>query len=86
MARRALQVVGHRPVELVAQGVHDQVGHHPGGAAGGVCGPGAPASWGITYWCNVRLGLEYYAYQFDIGGTEPAVAPASLGRVKALFK
>jgi hypothetical protein len=53
---------------------------------GCVCGPGAPVSHGTTYWCNLRLGTEFYAYQIDLGNTNVAVAPASAGKVKALFR
>jgi len=52
---------------------------------GCVCGRGAPSARGTTYWCNLRLGTNYYAYQIDLGNTT-AVAPASVGRIKALFR
>lgn len=53
---------------------------------GCVCGPGAPATHGTTYWCNLRRGTDFYAYQIDLGNTNAAVAPASMGRLKALFR
>lgn len=53
---------------------------------GGVCGPGAPATHGTTYWCNLRLGTDFNAYQIDLGNTNVAVAPSSVGRIKALFR
>jgi hypothetical protein len=53
---------------------------------GAVSGPADPQRFGITYWCNRRVGNDVYAYQVDVNGTAPAVAPTSLGRVKALFK
>lgn len=53
---------------------------------GAVSGPADPQRFGITYWCNRRVGNDVYAYQVDINGTAPAVSPASLGKVKALFK
>jgi hypothetical protein len=58
----------------------------PGTTYGCVCGPGYPASWGTTFWCNSEIGAgRRWAYQLDLGnGT--AVAPTSLGRVKALFR
>lgn len=52
---------------------------------GCVCGAGAPSARGTTYWCNLRMGTDFAAYQIDLGNTT-AVAPASLGRVKALFR
>ncbi len=53
---------------------------------GCVCGPGAPAAHGTTYWCNIRMGTNFYAYQIDLGNTNVAVAPASAGKIKALFR
>lgn len=52
---------------------------------GCVCGPGAPSSRGTTYWCNLRMGVERFAYQIDLGNAT-AVAPASVGRIKALYR
>jgi hypothetical protein len=57
----------------------------PAATYGCVCGPGAPSSRGTTYWCNLRMGTNFYAYQIDLGNAT-AVAPASLGKVKALFR
>jgi hypothetical protein len=58
----------------------------PGTTHGCVCGHGYPASCGTTFWCNSEVGAgRRWAYQLDLGnGT--AVAPTSLGRVKALFR
>jgi hypothetical protein len=53
---------------------------------GSVCGPGSPSSRGTTYWCNLRMGTDFYAYQIDLGNTNVAVAPASAGKVRALFR
>ncbi len=53
---------------------------------GCVCGPGAPATHGTSYWCNLRMGTDFYAYQIDLGNTNVAVAPASAGKIKALFR
>jgi hypothetical protein len=39
-----------------------------------------------TYWCVQTVGVYRWAYQVDIGGTSPAVVPASVGKVKALFR
>ncbi|HUV87473.1 MAG TPA: hypothetical protein VMX79_10215 [bacterium] len=56
----------------------------PGTTHGCVCGPGYPASFGTTFWCNSDVGGRR-AYQLDLGnGT--AVAPVSLGRIRALFR
>ena len=58
----------------------------PGTTYGCVCGPGYPPSFGTTFWCNSEVGAgRRYAYQLDLGnGT--AVAPVSLGRIRALFR
>lgn len=57
----------------------------PGTTYGCVCGPGHPASYGTTFWCNSDAGGGRWAYQLDLGnGT--AVTPVSLGKVKALFR
>jgi hypothetical protein len=57
----------------------------PGGTYGCVCGPGYPPSYGTTYWCNLAVGSSRYAYQIELGnGT--AVAPASVGKIKALYR
>lgn len=50
-----------------------------------ICGPGAPSSYKTTYWCMLRINYEDYCYQIDLGNTTQ-VAPASLGKVKALFR
>lgn len=50
------------------------------------CGPGYPASYGVTYWRFVKTDPDFgWCYQIDLGGAT-AVAPASLGKVKALFR
>jgi hypothetical protein len=58
----------------------------PGMTYGCVCGPGHPAGFGTTLWCNAQVsGVGRYVYQINLGnGT--AVEPASLGRVKAVFR
>jgi hypothetical protein len=53
---------------------------------GCVCGPGAPSSRGTTYWCNLRMGTDFYAYQIDLGNTNAAVTPASIGKIKTLYR
>ena len=57
----------------------------PAATYGCVCGPGYPPSYGTTYWCNLAVGSSRYAYQIDLGNAV-AVAPASVGKVKALFR
>jgi hypothetical protein len=57
----------------------------PGTTVGCVCGPGYPSSRGTTYWCNVGVGSSWYAYQIDLGNGV-AVAPTSVGRIKALYR
>ena len=39
-----------------------------------------------TYWCVQTVGLYRWAYQVDIGAASPAVVPASVGRLKALYR
>jgi hypothetical protein len=54
---------------------------------GSVCGPGYPAENGITYWCNQVSGRYNYTYVFQVSlGNGVAVAPTSIGKVKALFR
>jgi hypothetical protein len=53
---------------------------------GCVCGPGAPSTHGTTYWCNLRMGTDFYAYQIDLGNTNVALEPASIGKVKTLYR
>ena len=56
----------------------------PGPTLGCVCGPGYPSA-ATTYWCNIGVGANRYAFQFDLGNAT-AVAPASAGRIKALYR
>ncbi|MEE8640157.1 MAG: hypothetical protein V3T41_07085 [bacterium] len=64
------------------------VGTFPNGrdviGRGCVCGRGYPASWGTTYW-RYEGWSECWVYQIDLGNTT-AVAPASVGRIKALYR
>jgi len=53
---------------------------------GCVAGAGAPRTYGTTYWCNQYIGSGLYAYQIDLGNTNAAVAPTSVGKIKALFR
>ncbi len=55
---------------------------------GGTAGPAYPASYGTTLWALARRGYQNnVVYQFDLGNEIiPTIEPASLGRVKALFR
>lgn len=54
---------------------------------GAVAGDGYPPSLGTTLWLVLRTDFIWRsAYQIDLGNANPAVAPASLGAVKALFR
>ena len=57
----------------------------PGSTLGCVCGPGYPSTSATAYWYNVSAGSSTYAYQIDLGNAT-AVAPASVGRIKALYR
>jgi hypothetical protein len=50
------------------------------------CGPGYPAWYGTTYWRFVKDGAYYgTCYQIDLGATTNVV-PASLGKIKAIYR
>jgi hypothetical protein len=54
---------------------------------GAIAGDGYPASFGTTLWLVLRTDFIWRsAYQIDLGNADPAVAPASFGAVKALFR
>ena len=55
---------------------------------GGTAGPAYPASYGTTLWALAMRGYQNnVVYQIDLGNGSPsAIAPASLGKVKALFR
>ncbi len=55
---------------------------------GGTAGPGYPALYGTTLWALAMQGYrDNVVYQIDLGNEIiPTVAPASLGKVKALFR
>lgn len=55
---------------------------------GGAAGPGYPSIYGTTLWVLAKLGYQNnVVYQIDLGNEKiPAVAPASLGKVKALYR
>ena len=39
-----------------------------------------------TYWCVQTVGVYRWAYQVDIGAASPAVVPASVGKLRALYR
>lgn len=51
-------------------------------------GPGLPSSWGGTSWTTWYnfFGTYKVCLQIDIGATGSAVAPASVGKVKAIYR
>ena len=59
----------------------------PGVVTTSACGPGYPSEYGTTYWCMVDTTYwkDSYVMQFSLHNA-PAVAPASVGRIKALFR
>lgn len=63
---------------------------HEAGSAirGGTAGPGYPASWGTTLWVVESWGsFQRTVFQIDLGNGSPsAIMPASIGKVKALFR
>jgi hypothetical protein len=58
----------------------------PGGPAGCVCGPGTPYTPKTTYWCNIPVGANRFAYEIDLGNKNVGVAPKSLGKIRALYR
>lgn len=51
----------------------------------GVCGPGYPSDYGVTYWCISWGSGGLWCFQIDLAN-RVAVAPASVGKIKALFR
>ena len=39
-----------------------------------------------TYWCVQTVGVYRWAYQVDVGAASPAVVPASVGKLRALYR
>jgi hypothetical protein len=57
-----------------------------GGIGESACGPGYPSEYGTTLWCLGIIGLyDTYVFQFSLHNAT-AVVPASVGKVKALFR
>ncbi len=56
------------------------------GTHGSVVGRAAPMNLARTYWCNQNVAGARWAYQVDVGGTGIGVAPASIGKIKTLYR
>lgn len=56
------------------------------GTYGSIVGRPEPKSFQRAYWCVQQIGAARWAYQVDVEGTAPAVAPASMGKVKAIYR
>jgi hypothetical protein len=56
------------------------------GTYGSVVGLGAFMDSAQRYWCVQTVGSYRWAYQLDIGATAPAVTPASVGRIRTLYR
>ncbi len=57
-----------------------------GASEGAVCGPAYPRTYGEAYWIIKIMTGSFYALQVDIGGRYVGVAPASVGKIKALYR
>ncbi len=59
----------------------------PIAAAGGCCGPASVSSFGTTYWVNWGTSSDIVFYEVDIvGRNTTTLMPASLGKVKAIYR
>ncbi|MGD8718102.1 MAG: hypothetical protein PVH29_04690 [Candidatus Zixiibacteriota bacterium] len=56
------------------------------GTFASVCGPAAFFDTETTYWSVQSISTERWAFQVDVDGGYPAVAPSSLGKVRAIFR
>ncbi len=56
------------------------------GTHGSVVGRADPTKFARAYWCNQNIAGERWAYQVDVGGTGIGVAPASIGKIKTLYR
>jgi hypothetical protein len=56
------------------------------GTYGSVVGRAEPRTLQRSYWCVQQIGTSRWAHQVEIGGTAPAVVPASMGKVKAIYR
>jgi hypothetical protein len=57
-----------------------------GFAEGAVGGVAQPRSYGHSYWVLKIVNDSFWALQVDIGGRYVGVAPASVGKIKALYR
>jgi hypothetical protein len=58
------------------------------GAAGAVCGVSSrPGTYRAAYWVNWNSRNTWYAFEFDIGAAvNPALLPASVGKIRAIYR
>jgi hypothetical protein len=56
------------------------------GTYASIVGRANPKKYQRAYWCVQQIGSDRWAYQVDVEATAPAVAPASIGKVKALYR
>ena len=57
-----------------------------GGIGESACGPGYPSGYGTTLWCLGFIGLyDMYVFQISMHNAT-AIVPASVGRIKALYR
>lgn len=55
-------------------------------ASGAVCGPAYPSSYGVVYWVGCFTLDGTMMLQVDVDGRCPAVTPASVGKIKAIYR
>jgi hypothetical protein len=56
------------------------------GTYASLVGRAEPKELQRAYWCIQQIGTARWAYQVEIEATAPAVAPASMGKVKAIYR
>jgi hypothetical protein len=57
------------------------------GAYGAVCGASSrPGTYRGAYWVNWNAERLWHAYEFDIGAPVTSVLPASVGKIKAIYR
>jgi hypothetical protein len=56
------------------------------GTRASIIGRAEPKRLQRSYWCVQQVGAGRWAYQVDVEATAPAVLPASLGKVRAIFR
>jgi hypothetical protein len=58
-----------------------------GNTTGCFVGPPSNAAYGETCWANIRVGNnQYWCYEVDLGNGASALTPASVGRIKAIYR